>query len=127
MSGKLAQTNTIVGTPVKYICALDQKTAFEGRAELKLMGLPSGVTAEAKSITKDDKEIVFDIITATNAVKGMHRTVFVAMNMKVNGQQITQSFASGGALRIDPTRQQLAEAKPETKPAAKTPSKSGKK
>ena len=127
VSGKLAQTNTIVGTPVKFICALDQKTAFEGRAEVKLMGLPSGVTAEAKSITKDDKEIVFDIITATNAVKGMHRTVFVAMNMKVNGQQITQSFASGGALRIDPTRQQLAEAKPETKPAAKTPSKSGKK
>ena len=129
MSGKLAQTNTIVGTPVKYICALDQKTAFEGRAEVKLMGLPSGVTAEAKSITKDDKEIVFDIITATNAVKGMHRTVFVAMNMKVNGQQITQSFASGGALRIDPTRQQLAEVKPEAKPAkptAKTTPKTGK-
>lgn len=126
VSGKLAQTNTVVGNPVKFTCALDQKTAFEGRAEVKLMGLPSGVTAEAKSITKDDKEIVFDIVTATNAVKGMHRTVFVAMNLKLNGQQVTQSFASGGALRIDPIRQQVAEAKPEAKPAAKTTPKTGK-
>lgn len=126
VSGKLAQTNTIVGNPVKFTCALDQKTAFEGRAEVKLMGLPSGVTAEAKSITKDDKEIVFDIVTATNAVKGMHRTVFVAMNLKLNGQQVTQSFASGGALRIDPVRQQVAEAKPEAKPASKPAAKTGK-
>ncbi|MBI5800736.1 MAG: pre-peptidase C-terminal domain-containing protein [Verrucomicrobia bacterium] len=119
VNGKLAQTNTIVGTPVKFICALDQKTAFAGRAEVKLMGLPAGVTAEPKSITKDDKEIIFDIVTATNAVKGMHRTVFVAMNMKVNGQQISQTFAGGGALRIDPVRQLVAEVKPEAKPAAK--------
>lgn len=126
VTGKLAQTNTVVGNPVKFTCALDQKTAFEGRAEVKLMGLPSGVTAEAKSITKDDKEVVFDIVTATNAVKGMHRTVFVAMNLKLNGQQVTQSFASGGALRIDPIRQQVAEAKPEAKPAAKATPKTGK-
>lgn len=123
VSGKLAQTNTVVGTPVKFVCALDQKTPFDGRAEVKLMGLPAGVTAEPKSITKDDKEIVFDITTATNAVKGMHRTVFVAMNLKINGQQVTQSFASGGALRIDPVRQQLAAAKSDAKSAAKTPSK----
>lgn len=129
VSGKLAQTNTIVGTPVKFICALDQKTAFAGRAEVKLMGLPAGATAEPKSITKDDKEIVFDVITATNAVKGMHRTVFVAMNMKLNGQQITQTFANGGAFRIDPVRQQVAEAKPAAKPAtpaSKTAPKPGK-
>lgn len=127
--GKLTQTNTIVGTPVKFTCSLDQKTPFEGRAEVKLMGLPAGATAEPKSITKDDKEIVFDVNVATNAVKGMHRTVFVAMNMKLNGQQITQSFASGGALRIDPVRQQVAEAKPVAKPAtpaAKTTPKTGK-
>jgi hypothetical protein len=117
VSGKLAQTNTVVGNPVKFICSLDQKTPFEGRAEVKLMGLPAGVTAESKSITKDDKEVVFDVNAATNAVKGMHRTVFVAMNLKLNGQQVTQTFASGGSLRIDPPRQQVAEAKP----AAVTP------
>jgi len=127
--GKLVQTNAIVGNPVKFVCSLDQRTPFEGRAEVKLTGLPAGATAEAKSITKDDKEVVFDVNVATNAVKGMHRTVFVAMNMKLNGQQITQSFASGGALRIDPVRQQVAEAKPVAKPAtpaAKTTPKTGK-
>ena len=82
--------------------------------------------SEAKSITKDDKEIVFDVNTATNAVKGMHRTLFVAMNLKLKGQDVTQTFASSGALRIDPPRQQLAEAKPEAKPMQKPPSKSGK-
>ncbi|NBV23711.1 MAG: peptidase [Proteobacteria bacterium] len=126
VSGKLAQTNTIIGTPVKMICTLDQKTPFDGRAEVKLMGLPAGATAEPKSITKDDKEIVFDVNTATNAVKGMHRTLFVAMNLKLKGQDVTQTFASSGALRIDPTRQQLAEAKTEAKPVQKTPSKSSK-
>ncbi len=126
VSGKITQTNTIVGTPVKLVCALDQKTPFEGRAEVKLMGLPAGTTAEPKFITKDDKEIVFDVITATNAVKGMHRTIFVAMNLKLKGQDLTQTFASSGALRIDPTRQQLAEAKPEPKPVQKSPAKPGK-
>ena len=129
VTGKLTQTNTIVGTPVKFACTLDQKTPFEGRAEVKLTGLPAGVTAEPKSITKDDKEVIFDVNVATNAVKGMHRTVFVAMNMKLNGQQITQTFAGGGALRIDPVRQQIAEVKPAAKPAtpaAKTTPKTGK-
>mgnify|MGYP003336102880 FL=1 len=126
VGGKITQTNTIIGTPVKLICSRDQKTPFDGRAEVKLMGLPAGATAEAKSITKDDKEIVFDVNTATNAVKGMHRTLFVAMNLKLKGQDVTQTFASSGALRIDPPRQQLAEAKPEAKPMQKPPSKSGK-
>ncbi|NDA67776.1 MAG: hypothetical protein EBY09_14240, partial [Verrucomicrobia bacterium] len=110
----------------KLLCTLEQKTPFEGRAEVKLMGLPAGATAEPKSITKDDKEIVFDVNTATNAVKGMHRTLFVAMNLKLKGQDVTQTFASSGALRIDPTRQQLAEAKTESKPVQKTPTKPGK-
>lgn len=125
VGGRLTQTNTVVGNPVKFVCALDQKTSFEGRAEVKLMGLPAGVTAEPKSITKEDKEIVFDVNAATNAVKGMHRTVFVAMNLKLNGQQVTQTFASGGSLRIDPPRQQVAEAKPVAPPQKTTP-KSGK-
>lgn len=116
VTGKIMQTNTIVGTPVKLLCTLDQRTPFEGRAEVKLVSLPAGATAEPKFITKADKEIVFDVITATNAVKGMHRSLFVAMNLKVNGQQITQTFAGGGALRIDPVRQQLAEAKPAATP-----------
>lgn len=126
VGGKITQTNTIIGTPVTLVCTLDQKTPFEGRAEVKLMGLPAGATAEPKSITKDDKEVVFSVNTATNAVKGMHRTLFVAMNLKLKGQDITQTFASSGALRIDPTRQQLAEAKPEAKPVQKSLTKPGK-
>ena len=126
VGGKITQTNTIIGTPVTLVCTLDQKTPFEGRAEVKLMGLPAGATAEPKSITKDDKEVVFKVNTATNAVKGMHRTLFVAMNLKLKGQDVTQTFASSGALRIDPTRQQLAEAKPEAKPLQKSPTKPGK-
>lgn len=128
VNGKLTQTNAVVGTPVKFVCTLDQKTPFEGRAEVMLTGLPAGVTAGSKSITKDDKEIVFDVNVATNAIKGMHRTVFVAMNMKFNGQQIGQSFASGGSLRIDPVRQPIAEAKPAAKavtPAVKPTPKTG--
>ncbi len=129
VGGKIAQTNTIVGTSVRLHCSLEQKTPFEGRAEVKLLGLPAGATAEAKSITKDDKEIIFEVNTATNAVKGMHRSLFVAMNLKLKGQDVTQTFASSGALRIDPTRQQLAEAKPEARPtqkSQKSPTKPGK-
>jgi len=47
------------------------------------------------------------------------------MNLKLNGQQVTQTFASGGSLRIDPPRQQVAEAKPAVAPQ-KTAPKSGK-
>lgn len=119
VGGKIQQTNTLVGTSVKIKCELEQKTVFNGKAEVRLMGLPGGATAEPKYITKEDKEIVFDVNTTTNAVKGMHRSVFVAMDLKLNGQAVTQTFASGGALRLDGPRTQLAEAKPvvPTKPA----------
>lgn len=124
VGGKIVQTNTLVGTSVKLRCELEQKTPFEGKAEVRLMGLPGGANAEPKYITKEDKEIFFEVNTTTNAVKGMHRSLFVAMDLKLKGQPVTQTFAGSGALRLDGPRAQLAEARPAT-PATK-PGKSGK-
>ena len=123
VGGKILQTNTLGGGSVKLRCELEQKTAFEGKAEVKLLGLPAGVTAEPKFVTKDDKEIFFDINTTTNATKGVHRSLFCSLSLKLNGQTVSQSFASAGAIRIDTPRTLVADAKPGAASAAKKPKK----
>ena len=119
VSGKIIQTNTLVGTSVKLRCELEQKTPFEGKAEIKLVGLPSGVSAAPKFITKDDKMVIFDLNTATNATKGMHRSVFCSMSLTLNGQTVAQSLAAGGAIRLDVPRTLVADAKPAAAAPAK--------
>ena len=112
VSGKIVQTNALVGTSFKLRCELEQKTPFDGKAEIKLVGLPSGVTAEPKFFTKDDKNVIFDVTTATNATKGMHRSVFCSMSLTLNGQTVAQTLAPAGAIRIDVPRTLVADAKP---------------
>ena len=112
VGGKIIQTNTLVGTSVKLRCELEQKTPFDGKAEIKLVGLPSGVTAEPKFITKDDKNVIFDLTTTTNATKGMHRSVFCSMSLAINGQTVAQTLAPNGAIRLDVPRTLVADAKP---------------
>ena len=119
--GKLEMTNVLVGNSTKMVCKLDQKIPFEGKANVKLLGLPSGVTADDRLITKDQTEVVFNITTATNAMKGLHRTLFCSVVISKGDEHITQSVGGGGVIRLEGPKVLLAEAKP-----AQPPSKSSK-
>lgn len=80
---------------------LDQKTPFEGKAKIALLGLPEGVTAEEKEITKDDKEVRFALKATPAAQVGQHKTVIANFTLIKDGEPMTSTVASGGILRVD--------------------------
>ena len=80
---------------------LDQKTPFEGKAKVALLGLPQGVTAEEKEITKDDKEVRFVLKAGPDAQVGQHKTVIASFTLIKDGEPMTNTIAGGGILRVD--------------------------
>jgi len=126
--GKIAQTSVEQGQPVKVVCQLDQKTPFEGKATVKLIGLPSSTTATDAEITKDSKEAVFNVTTTANSPVGLQKGIFCSLTVEKNGEPITQTLGNGGVLRIDAPRLKVADAKATAKaPAGKATPASNKK
>ena len=89
---------------------LDQKVPFEGKAKVTLLGLPQGVTAEEKEITKDDKEVRFTLKAEPNAQVGQHKTVIASFTLVKDGEPMTSTIAGGGILRVDKSSTKVAEA-----------------
>ncbi len=104
VEGRIEMTAIVRGSAGKVVCKLDQKTPFDGEAEIQLNGLPSGAVTTPKLITKDAKEVIFDVTTTTNATRGLHRTLVCSVAIKKNNEIITQSVGAGGMFRIDAPR-----------------------
>lgn len=94
---------------------LDQKTPFEGKAKVVLQGLPPGVTAEEKEITKDDKTVKFDIKADGKAMVGQHRQLFCQFKLAKDGEEMNSNFAMGGVLRVDKGSNAVAQNEPAKK------------
>jgi hypothetical protein len=90
---------------------LDQKIPFEGKAKVTLAGLPPGVTAEEREITKDDKDVKIAIKSASNSPQGQHRQLFAQFKLIQDGEEMISNFAQGGILRIDKATVAKAEEK----------------
>ena len=80
---------------------LDPKIPFDGKAKLELLSLPSGVTAEAREITKDDKEVRVKITAAKDAQVGQHKQVIAQFTLEKDGEKMVNTIAGGGILRVD--------------------------
>jgi hypothetical protein len=115
--GRIDLSKTEQGQPVKVTCKLDQKTAFDGKATVKLMGLPNGCSAPEAQITKEDKEVVFNVTTDPKSPVGMHKSLFCYATVPMNGELIPHNVGYG-VLRIDAPKAKAAEAKPAAKTAA---------
>lgn len=118
---KIEMASTEPGQAARVLCTLDQKAPFEGKATCKLLGLPNGATTADATITKDDKQLVFDVATTAATPVGQHRSLFCAVTIVQTGEPIIHSLGGGGCLRIDapkPAPVEVAAAKP-APPAAK--------
>ncbi len=104
LQGRIEMTSIVRGNSGKVVCKLDQKVPFDGQVEIQLNGLPSGAATTPKLITKDTAEVIFDVTTATNSTRGLHRTLFCSVAIKKNNETITQSLGAGGMFRIDAPR-----------------------
>jgi len=101
------------------ICKLTHATPFEGKATVKLLGLPAKVTTTEIEIDKSTEEINFPISIAADSPKGQHKNLFCYLNIPESNTLIPHNVGHGGVLRIDPPPKKPAPAAPK-KEAPKT-------
>ena len=101
VTGTIVRTFIDQGGDGSMTVKLDQKNAFEGKAKIALVGLPQGVTAEERDITKDDTEVKFALKATPTAQVGQAKTVFASFTLVRDGETMTNTIASGGILRVD--------------------------
>jgi len=113
------------GEATKIFCKVQHHHPFEGKATVRLLGLPPKVSAAPRPITKETAALVFDVQTDASSPVGQHKTLFFQLTITANGQPIV-SRAGGTQLQIDKPLPAPANApKPAVaaanKPAAKKP------
>ena len=88
---------------IPYRWTVTMKTSFEGEAEVKLLGLPKGVTVREPfpRITAAAKEVVFQVQATDEALLGPVSNLECEVIVHAAGQEIRQRTGKG-ILRIDP-------------------------
>ncbi len=88
------------GAQTQLFCKVAIAAPFEGKAKVKLFGLPAKVTTQELELTKDTKELVFPITADKTSPVGKHGGIFCQIVIEQNGEQITLN-TGGTELRID--------------------------
>jgi hypothetical protein len=108
VAAHLDRASVVQGSPVAITCHFDQNTPFDGQATVRLMGLPSKLTAPDIQITSRDTQAVFNVSTDPAATPGNHRDLFCQITVIKNGVKLVASTGTGGTLRIDPAPKKVA-------------------
>jgi hypothetical protein len=100
--GKIETLSLNPGKSGKLTVKLQQSKPFEGKAKIRLAGLPEKVTTAEQEITADDREVIFDLVVDPKCPTGSHKNLFCALDVRQNGEVIPHTIAAGGILRIVP-------------------------
>jgi hypothetical protein len=98
-------------------------TPFEGKAKVRIPGLPAKVTTQELEVTKDSKEIAFPIVADKTSPAGKHGGIFAQVIIDRGGELITGN-TGGTELRIDvplPPKVAVATPTPAATPAPTPP------
>jgi hypothetical protein len=107
------------GKETTMVAKLETLKPFEGEAVAQVVGVPDTIVIEANKITKDSKEVTFQVKTTAKSPVGKQANLFVSVEIPVNGSTTTtHRIAVGSILRIDAVRK-AAPAAPEKIAAAK--------
>jgi hypothetical protein len=88
------------GANTQLFCKVAVAAPFEGKAKVRILGLPAKVTAADMEVTKETKELAFPITADKTSPAGKHGGIFCQVVLEQNGDVIT--LATGGTeLRID--------------------------
>jgi hypothetical protein len=112
LSGKIETLWLSPGKSGKLTVNLQQKKSFEGKAVIRLCGLPEKVSCPEREITKDAQEVEFDVTADPACPPGSFKNLFCNVEVKEQGEVIRHNIAQGGILRVVPLK------KAETKVAA---------
>ncbi|HEY2589649.1 MAG TPA: pre-peptidase C-terminal domain-containing protein [Tepidisphaeraceae bacterium] len=89
------------GKPCSVLAHIDNRTKFEGKAQVKLIGLPPNATATDMQISASDNQVVFPVTTAPNTPVGSHGSLFCQVTVTKDGEPIVHNLGRGGVLRVD--------------------------
>ena len=92
------------GKSTNVTVKLEQKIPFNGKATIRLIGLPEKVVVPEKQITKDDTEVVFNVKVDSTCPTGSHKNLFCTVAIQKDGDIIPHSVGAGGILRIVPPK-----------------------
>jgi len=104
LSGKIETARVNPGKPGKITVNLRQAKPFEGKAAIRLCGLPEKITSPEREITREDQEVVFDLDVDPKCPAGSHKNLFCVVDVKQDGQLIQHTIANGGILRVAPPK-----------------------
>jgi hypothetical protein len=88
------------GQGTQLFCKVTVATPFEGKAKVRVLGLPAKVTTTELELTKDTKELAFPITTDKTSPAGKHGGIFAQVILDRGGELITGN-TGGTELRID--------------------------
>ena len=109
------------GKPTQVLCKLEQKTHFDGKAKVKLLGLPPNATADDVEITSADQQVIIPVNTTEKTPVGSHSTLFARVTVMKDGSEIIHNLARGGVMRVDKPEAPKSNAPPAPVVAAKPP------
>ncbi len=91
------------GGSAPYRWDVTPKGPFEGEAEVRLLGLPRGVSIRdpLPRITAASREVVFQLQATDEALLGTYGGIECELTIRASGQEIRQRTGKG-SLRIDP-------------------------
>ncbi|MEM7232500.1 MAG: serine protease [Planctomycetota bacterium] len=99
------------GETKEFVWSVRQRTAFEGHAKAKLLGLPKGVTVLASPrITRKSNRLSFRLSANDDALLGQVKGLSCEIRVRVRGQEVRQRTGRA-TLRIDPRLSTSAEGK----------------
>jgi hypothetical protein len=99
------------GKETDLLVKFQHLTPFEGKAKVRLLGLPFKVTTSEQEITKETKELLFKLTTDKASPAGLHRNLFCQVLITKNGEPILANTGYS-ELRIDVPIVKTAPAKP---------------
>jgi hypothetical protein len=104
LSGKIETLWLNPGKSGKLTVNLQQKKLFDGKATIRLCGLPEKVTCAEKHVTKEDQEVVFDVTADPACAPGSFKNLFCSLEIRQDGELIPHNIAHGGILRVVPPK-----------------------
>lgn len=101
LTAAITRATVLQGEKTTVTVKLDQKVPFDGKAKIQLLGLPTEATTADKEITKDDKEVVFEVQTTLKTPAATHNGMVCRVTVVKDGEPIVHNLGAGGILRVD--------------------------
>jgi hypothetical protein len=119
LTATIEKNSCEAGASTNIVVKLQQKVSFEGKAEIKLVGLSDKISVPVKQITKDDTEVVFPVTVDASCQPGSQRNLFCTVAIEKDGATIPHNVGQGGVFRVLPAKKTPVASAPAKKVASK--------